>query len=110
MDPSQVAPGRHVHRGRRRLGAHGESRRVADGQERRDARHRPGPAAATPRGVGLAAPTLKARRTLGERAASGARASRARRSRATERAAFSTAGARATAAPGLRAQHALGPS
>ena len=53
------------------------------------------------RGAGLAAPTLKARRTLGERAASGARASRARRSRATERAAFSTAGARDRGA-GLR--------
>ena len=44
------------------------------------------------RGAGLAAPTLKARRTLGERAASGARASRAFRNLSTERAAFSTAG------------------
>ena len=44
------------------------------------------------RGAGLAAPTLKARRTLGERAASGARASRAFRNLSTEHAAFSTAG------------------
>ena len=55
--------------------AHTENRRVADGQERRDAGHRRGLERPRRAGRRPAAPTLKARRTLGERP----RAARARR-------------------------------